>query len=97
VRRSSNVSRKRKLRPDWFCFFDGHVPAIGDGWRAVAVVKIGTKWAHLCATGTQELFRVRLDRWENIRKRPIIKGKIIFDRAAVPLVKPLVKRPGRKS
>jgi hypothetical protein len=85
-----------KLKPEWFCFLDGHSASVGDGWRAVAVVKLGTKWAHLCATGTQEMFRVPLAKWENTRKRPVLKGRIQFDTAEVPLVNPLAPKRGRK-
>lgn len=72
------MSRKRRLRPEWFCYFNGHAPAIGDGWRAVAVVKLGTKWAHLCATGAQEMFRLPLTKWETMRKHPIVKGRVQY-------------------
>jgi hypothetical protein len=78
----STLLSKRKLKPEYFIQFMGELPSIGDGWRGVAVKKIGTKWVYFVATGDQTPCRIALKLWKQIPKHVVkrnkMTGEVIF-------------------
>ena len=72
----------KKLKPHFFVALDDEIPAAGAGFRGIAVLKIGRKWAQLVITGTQEKARVPVKLWaelpKHVYKRGKLTGEIVF-------------------
>lgn len=71
------MGRPRKLRATWMGNFD--LASIGSGWRCVGIRKFGTKWVHLTEIGSGTNFKMHIQAWRALNKRPIVKGKVLFD------------------
>jgi len=65
----------RKLRMTHRAYFDH--PAIGCGWRGVAVLKTGYKWVHLREISTGTNFKLSVEDWEDHRAIPVVRGKLV--------------------
>lgn len=62
------MARKKKLQPTHFLLLNDDIPALGTGWRAVILKKVGHKWAHFTAAATGENFKVPVRKWEELTK-----------------------------
>lgn len=66
----------KKRRAEFFIQFWDEAPAIGSGWRGVAVHKLGHKWAHIISTGDQTPFKMSRKVWDKLPKHVVKRGKL---------------------
>lgn len=56
--------------------FADEAPAIGSGWRGVAVLKLGRKWVTIVETATSARARLKKAVWAEMPKHVVKRNKL---------------------